>query len=133
MSSGLEHLIRLHGDWQPLIRTRANVLVTGPRVMLEAFGAVCRDDFRQPVACASAAGPLKLDAAPTLVLTDMHLLDAVSQAELAGWMQRPANADTQIVSFSPVPLFPLVQSGAFDSTLFYRLNTIHLRLSDVDA
>jgi hypothetical protein len=32
--------------------------------------------------------------------------------------------DLRLVTFSAVPLYPLVQSGNFDETLYYRLNTI---------
>ena len=133
MTSGLDQLTRLYGDWRALLRTRANVLVTGPRHLLEAFGGACHDDLRQPVGCISTATPLRFHPSASLVIIDVHLFDAGAQAALAAWMSDAQNVDTQIISLSPEHLFGRVRAGQFDADLYYRLNTIHLRLTDSDA
>lgn len=123
---------RLHGDWRSLLRTGANVLVTAPGDMFDAFGQSSRGTFKLPVACVRGIGPIWLQPLKTLIIVDLHLLGADQQRSLMDWIADPANADTQIISFSPTPLFRLVQDRLFDPDLFYHLNTIHLDLLSPD-
>jgi DNA-binding NtrC family response regulator len=46
-------------------------------------------------------------------------------------MNEPRNAQTQIISLTSVDLLALVEAGRFDADLFYRLNTIHLKVQDL--
>src|SRR5579864_1812722 len=85
-------------DWRALIRTRANVLVTGPKATLDAFVEACGGELRRPLTLASPAGSLALPRSSTVVISDVHLLDAAAQRMLAAWMQDPENSDTQIIS-----------------------------------
>jgi transcriptional regulator of acetoin/glycerol metabolism len=58
---------------------------------------------------------------------DVDTLDTLGQLRLfEQLMDRSANQ--QIVSTASVPLLPLVEAGAFDRTLYYRLNTVYVRL-----
>ncbi len=120
--------VRGDQDWRALLRTRANVLVTGSKGALDGFVGACRSELRRPLSIVSAAGPLSLHWSSTLVITDVDRLDTASQRTLAAWIHDPENSDTQIISLTAVPLFPLVDAGRFDRDLFYRLNTIHLEL-----
>jgi hypothetical protein len=63
----------------------------------------------------------------TLVFRDIHLLDDDGQTLLFDWLET-ASGGRQIVSTASDCLLPLVNSGAFDSGLYYRLNTVSIRL-----
>jgi transcriptional regulator of acetoin/glycerol metabolism len=47
------------------------------------------------------------------------------QLHLLDWLEH-AVARTQVISTTSGPLLPLVQTGGFIETLFYRLNTVCL-------
>jgi len=130
MTSAFDALAtRCHGDWRRLLRTRANVLVTLPRELFDAFGSATRDTFQQPVACVRGTGPSSLPPCKTLILVDLHRLAADDQRRLVAWLSDPANADSQVVSLTSESLIQRVDEGRFDAALFYRLNTIHLDLT----
>jgi DNA-binding NtrC family response regulator len=63
-----------------------------------------------------------------LILTDVNALDEAGQQWLMKWLNDGSDADTQVISLTSVPLFALVESKRFDATLYYRLNTIHLKI-----
>ena len=118
-------------SWRTMVRTGANMLVIGSSDLLAMFGSVCGGEFREPVACTSSA-TFDLRATVTLIVTDVHLLDTHRQRALAEWLANAANSRAQVLSLAPMPVFPLVQEGRFDASLYYRLNTICLRLDCVD-
>jgi len=121
--------------WTSLIGTGANVLVTGAADALTAFVSAARPAMREPV---RSTGHLALMhpepsrpailPARTLILTDVNALDEAGQQWLMKWLNEGHDADTQVISLSSVPLFALVESKRFDATLYYRLNTIHLKI-----
>jgi transcriptional regulator of acetoin/glycerol metabolism len=113
-------------DWRALMRTRANVLMTGPAEALEAFVNAARADLQTPIRSTASGPALSLESARTLILRDVHQLDEAGQRRLLAWLNEPHNTDTQIVSLTPIPLIPLVEAKRFDRELYYRLNTIHL-------
>jgi hypothetical protein len=121
--------------WTSLIGTRANVLVTGTADALTAFVSAARPAMREPVRWTShsalmhpePARPAVLPAR-TLILTDVNGLDEAGQQWLMTWLNERNDADTQVISLTSVPLFALVESKRFDATLYYRLNTIHLKI-----
>jgi hypothetical protein len=117
-------------NWRAHMRTRANVLVTGPGEALSPFIQAARSEMREPVRSVACSAPLFLDAR-TLILTEADTLDAGGQRRLTRWMNEPRNAQTQIISLTSVDLLPLVEAGRFDADLFYRLNTIHLKVQDL--
>jgi hypothetical protein len=118
----------LNGDWRSLVRLRANVLVTGPKPLLDAFMEACRGELRPPLAVASPSGSLPVQTSKTLIITDIDLLDEAAQRRLLVWIRHPDNAETQIVSLTSARLFVLVNAGRFDRDLYYQLNQIHLKL-----
>jgi Sigma-54 interaction domain len=119
----------LNGDWRALVRLRANVLVTGPKAMLDAFIEACHEELRPPLAFASPRGPLPLHASKTLVITDVECLDESAQRRLLAWIQDPHNAETQILSLTSARLLVLVNADRFNRALYYHLNQIHLKLA----
>jgi hypothetical protein len=116
-------------DWRTHIRTRANLLVTGPAPALSAFIETARSEMREPIASVAGSTPLFVDGR-TLILAGIDALDAPGQRRLLQWINEPRNLHTQIVSLTSVSLFGLVEASRFDADLFYRLNTIHLKIQD---
>lgn len=65
-----------------------------------------------------------VDESPdTLVVRDVHLLDAAQQRGLfeaiSAWQGR-----VRVIATSPDPLYPLVAAQRFDEALYYRLNML---------
>ena len=116
-------------DWRAHLRTRSNVLVTGPRDALSSFIQSARSEMLEPVASVAGSAPLGFDAR-TIVLFDVDTLAATEQRRLTQWMNEPRDSRAQIISATSVSLFSLVEAGRFDGDLFYRLNIIHLKIQD---
>jgi hypothetical protein len=114
--------------WTSLIGTRANLLVTGPAEALTAFVRDARPAMREPVCWAANATLLRSEPGQTLILTDVNALDDAGQQWLMQRLNEPHGAETQVISLTSVPLFSLVESNRFDAALYYRLNTIHLKI-----
>jgi len=129
MTSAFDQLAtQCHGNWRALLRTRANCIVTASAPLLDEFCAASRRVLRAPIACLSARTLRDPGRARTVVLTDVHLTTPIEQRALVSWIDDPQCIDTQAIVLTPVSLFTLVEAGAFDAHLFYRLNTIHLDL-----
>ena len=64
----------------------------------------------------------------TLILNNVAALSVEEQQELSDWLDRE-RPNIQIVTTSPVPIFPLVRSGVFLDTLYYRLNVIYAEIA----
>jgi len=125
---GLSFRIVPSTDWRATLRTRANVLVTGPKDALAAFLKMARSEMREPIRSSDAAPLPFLEGARTLILSDVDALDRADQERLRRWFDEREDADVQVVSLTTVPLFPLVTENAFDAQLYYRLNTIFLEI-----
>src|SRR5215831_15971910 len=105
MTSEIDRLAsHCHKDWRALLRTRANVLVTGPHDVIDEFVETCAAELRRPLIIVSAAEPLALRWSSTLVITNLHLLAPSSQRMLDAWIRDPENSDTQIISLTPEAL-----------------------------
>lgn len=111
-------------DWRALLRTRTNVLITGPDLALSAFADLARSELREPIRSAGPSLPQLLEGTQTLILTEVDTLDRDSQKRLREWLDQ--HQDVQVVSLTSVNLFALVTKHAFDATLYYRLNAILL-------
>ena len=119
-------------DWRAHLRTRANVLVTGPRDALGWFMQSARSEMLEPIAFVAGSAPLCLDAR-TIILTDVDTLGAAEQRRLTQWMNEPQHSRAQIISSTSVSVFSLVEAGRFDGDLFYRLNIVHLKIQDYQS
>ena len=117
-------------DLDVVLRTKANLLVIGPEYFVtNVIRRILVDlpaNFVSP--CAAGRLPLSLQLLPpgTLVFRDIDELDADGQALLFDWLES-ASADRQIVC-TATSLLPLVNAGAFDPRLYYRLNTVSIGL-----
>ena len=65
----------------------------------------------------------------TMILHEVGLMDWEDQRQLLEWLET-RSARIQIVSTTSSPLLPLVESGAFNDTLYYRLNTMHVDVTE---
>lgn len=115
-------------DWRATLRTRANVLVTGPKDALASFLQTARSEMREPIRSSGAALLPFPEEVRTLILTEVDALDGADQQRLRRWFDERQNADVQVVSLTSVSLFSLVNANAFDAQLYYRLNTIFLEI-----
>jgi hypothetical protein len=116
-------------DWRAHLRTRSNVLVTGPRDALSSFMQSARSEMLEPIVSVAGSAPLPVDAR-TIILTDVDTLSVAEQRRLTEWMNEPRNWRAQIISSTSDNLFSLVQARRFDGDLFYRLNIVHLKIQD---
>ena len=115
-------------EWTAAVRTRANILVSGDPARLDEFWNVCLRQFEEPIERYEATACLVLPVCRTLVLVGVEGLGMPAQNMLKEWLDALENRRTQVISLTTTALFNAVVDGRFDSSLFYRLNTIHLRL-----
>jgi hypothetical protein len=110
--------------WHP------NVLIGGPRDTVSAMLASLQGVFRPIVVrwTTGVALPVPPGAnARTLVLEDVDALSRDEQDQLFRWLRQNDRA-VQVVATTTQPLAQLVDSGEFDSRLYYALNVIHIRI-----
>jgi hypothetical protein len=118
-------------DLEIVRRTNANLLVIGPEYLV--MDVVSRVIAHLPAnilsPCDAGRLPLSLRLLPpgAVVFRDIHQLDAGGQALLFDWLEN-GRGDRQIICTATPFLLTLVHAGAFDLTLFYRLNTVSLIL-----
>ncbi len=113
-------------------QARPNALLVAPGAPLDAVLAEIGPCLREPVVtCAAAARGWLPDpsAIRTVVFGDVTRLSLADQRELVRWLAT-ASGRTQVVVVSAVPIFPLVQEGAFLDALYYRLNTLYFVVGD---
>jgi hypothetical protein len=118
----------LMDDWALVRRSRANVLVTGPRTATDAFIVALTPSLRLPIASLTCDGPLRLPArGGTLILNDVDALADREQEALLQWINASFSTP-RVISVSTTPLYSRVQADAFSSDLYYRLNVICLEV-----
>ena len=117
-------------NWRARMRTRANVLVSGPGPALSPFIELAKSELRAPITSVAGSTPLFPDVR-TLIVTEADRLDTAGQRRLTQWMNEPRHAHAQIVSLTSVNLLALVEASRFDADLFYRLNMIHLKVQEI--
>lgn len=67
----------------------------------------------------------------TMILHEVGLMRPEDQLQLVGWLETRARR-IPIVSTTSTPLLPQVEAGTFSDTLYYRLNTVHLDVTETD-
>ena len=105
---------------------RVNLLLMGQHDIVQPMVDALSARFHQPVGTWSPGERLVLPPAErtgTMVLNDVGALGLQDQIQLLEWLST-ASGRTQVVSTTPAPLLPRVQSGKFIDTLYYRLNTV---------
>ena len=131
---GLDELIdwaSIEDDLEIVRRTKANLLVIGPEcLVMNVITRVIADLPANIVSpCEAGRLPLSLLLLPlgAVVLRNLHRLNADGQVSLSDWLES-ATSERQIVCTASTFLLPLVDAGTFDRGLFYRLNTVSIRL-----
>ena len=112
-------------DWRRAATAQHNMLLEGAAGSIDTALQLLAPCLRQPVTWNGRASALALpaDEGGTLVVQNLALLDGQDQLRLRVWLNDPTRR-TQVVSTTTYPVFPLVDCGAFDATLFYRLNVV---------
>ena len=117
-------------DWHVLQTARPNVLLIGPDTAVAGFLELLRPLLEPPVTEAGAGQfALPPQSGGTLILRDISQLDAGSQERLSEWLAGPEHR-TQVISTSPYPLYPFVESSAISAPLYYSLNVIMITLRE---
>lgn len=115
-----------HVDLLLMGMPRVNLLLIAPDAVVRYVLESLLLNLQEPTTTWSPGQPLVLprrSGAGTLVLHDVGSLSPELQLDLLAWLEE-ADGRTQIVSTSSAPLLPRVQCGAFIDTLYYRLNTV---------
>jgi hypothetical protein len=105
---------------------RVNLLVTGADGVIDTVLESLTPDLREPVGRWRPGDQLLLPPPPlirTMILRDVDEMPHDDQQHLLEWLDQAAGR-TQIVSTSSRPLLARVEDGAFDETLYYRLNVV---------
>ena len=115
-------------EWELILRTGSNAFLQGPQRALRAAVTALEPCLRSPQYTASGRRwSLPPDAAGTLFLEHVEECSTEQQQALVDWLDA-AVRPVQVITMTERPLFDLVERGALLSSLYYRLNTIHLIL-----
>ena len=116
------------GELQTIRTMHCHVLLEGRADAMVAFVALLAPDLREPIAWTR---PGALDFEPgrtgTVVLEAVSELDRGEQSKMFRWLDDTGDR-VQIIGMTTTPLFPLVVRGRFDEALYYRLNSVLLRV-----
>lgn len=116
-------------EWLRVCRGRHNILLEGAPAATEAALETLKPYLGQTVAWETPGSRFQLHSrrADTLVVRNAAALSVEEQGRLLGWLNHEKRPQ-QVVCATHRSLFPLVCSGVFDETLYYRLNVILLRV-----
>jgi hypothetical protein len=117
-------------DWRALLRTGANMLIIGPRPILDAFLAAAADYLQGPVHLVTPADIIPLDCRGTLVVYDASSLAGCQQEALSALCNEVIDRP-RIISLSETHLWQSDAPIALPLDLYYRLNTICLDMRDL--
>ena len=125
--------IELLPEWNAVCRDHCNVLVEAPATAAGQIISALRPHLRYPIleySCNDGV-PMEPPAQGSVILLEVASLVPDQQAALLRWLNEGAGRfDVQLASTSSEPLYPLVEAGTFDATLYYRLNTIRIEWFD---
>jgi hypothetical protein len=109
-----------------------NLLLTGGHAFVRnVLGAILRE-FDGPISAWYPGEQLSLPSNPlvgAIILHEVGLMGSEDQLQLLEWLETRVGR-TQIVSTTSEPLLPRVEAGTFNDTLYYRLNTVHVDVSE---
>jgi hypothetical protein len=115
-----------HVDLLLMGMPRVNLLLIAPDAVVRYVLESLLLNLREPVAKRPSGEPLILpdiDHTGTIILHDVGNLLPHDQLNLLEWLEQ-ADGRAQVVSTSATPLLPRVKCGVFIDTLYYRLNTV---------
>lgn len=117
-------------DWQLARASEANVLLIGRDPEL-GDAAVYLASAASPAVTmwTTTVQPMPRQAANVVVVArNVDGLGSKEQQELLRWLDLAAG-QTRVISTASPSLWPMVRDGAFSLELYYRLNTVCVRLS----
>lgn len=114
-------------EWRVLCAAYPNILIEGREAAVEATIVALLPHLRQPLYSwrDGTSLPLPSDREGTLLLRGVGHLGRHEQTTLIEWLRSSASR-LQLISTSPMPLFPSVERGVFLAELYYCLNTLRL-------
>lgn len=115
-----------HRDLQLAALPPVNLLVIGADGVVQNILKLLSPALNEPIATWHTGERLPLppsQRAGTVILDDVGTLELADQHRLLEWLEEGAGR-TRLVSTATTPLFPLVETGAFSDTLYYRLNMV---------
>jgi hypothetical protein len=114
-------------EWNAVACEHCNVLVEAVPAVAAPVLAVLRGHLRTPIHeyNPNVGSPVPEPTEGTLILLEVSSLGPRQQAKLLRWLS-DRNGRVQVASTSSEPLFPLVERGAFDAALYYRLNVVRI-------
>lgn len=129
------YLVRAEDDWLRDIVSRdrhLNVLVNCQDAAIASAVAEISALCGRRLWTSLVPGVLELPAheGETVVIGDVSMLTLRQQLEIYDWLDR-FGATSQVLSFTSVPLWPLVERGRFLECLFYRLNVVTLSANPI--
>ena len=116
----------LPDEWSAVRAAGVSMLIAGPGEVIRSLVAALQPQFRSPVVVLESSDRFALpadDQVRTLVLHDISRLSPIDQGRLLAWLNR-ATTRIQIISTTARPIPPLIDSGTFLGSLYYRLNTV---------
>ena len=117
---------------------RVNLLVIGPDHTVDEMVTFVKSERAAgpgdngPIAVWRPGRPFVLpppESTTLMILRDVDTLVHGDQQKLVEWLVQAAGR-VQVVSTASSSLMPLVEAGVFMQTLYYRLNTIYMDLTD---
>jgi hypothetical protein len=105
------------------------VLIVASEETHEAAVRALTPYLRQPVRVLSPSESA-LPSSGSVILRSIGDLTLQAQAALFSWLEGRGK-NTQVVSLSPVQLFPLVTSGRFREDLYYRINVVKFDAGEI--
>lgn len=107
--------------------TKMNLLVMGPDELVTRFVTSLWPHFVTPRVVRWRGEQLRLlpasRPAGTILVQDVHTLTRREQDALQRWMNA-GNDQTRVVSTTTQSLLPVLETGAFNDELYYRLNVL---------
>lgn len=117
-----------HVDLTLMGMPRVNLLLVGADSAIQAVLDLLLTDLRQPVMRWRAGERLvlpRVGRAGTIILHDVGAMEYEDQQRLLEWLDRAAGR-AQIISTTAESLMPRLESREFIDTLYYRLNTVYV-------
>jgi hypothetical protein len=107
--------------------TKLNLLIMGADDVVARFVTSLWPYFLAPRVVRRRGEPLRLlptsRPAGTILIHDVHTLTCREQDALEHWMNA-SNNRTRVVSTTTQSLLPVMETGAFNDELYYRLNVL---------
>jgi hypothetical protein len=111
---------------------KANLLVVGTERLVSSLVSSLVADVHPDFMIQCHEGLLRLPPrhaqSGIVVLRDVDTLEKVAQLRFLDWLDSGSKR-LQVISTAAAPLLRLVESGKFNATLYYRLNTVYIDLT----